>query len=154
MTVPYAQRFFEDYPVGEVVEIGEHLVTEAEIVEFATKYDPQPFHVDAQAAAASSFGGLIASGWMTASIVMRLLVDGYISKVGSMGSPGIDELRWTRPVRPGDRIRVRITTVDARRSQSKPDRGILHSSQEVLNQRDEVVMTMSGKGLYRCRSTE
>lgn len=154
MTVPYAQRFFEDYPVGEVVEIGEHLVTEDEIVEFATKYDPQPFHVDAQAAKASSFGGLIASGWMTASIVMRLLVDRYISKVASMGSPGIDELRWTQPVRPGDRIRVRITTVDARRSKSKPDRGILQFRQEALNQRDEVVMTLSGMGMYRCRSVE
>ena len=112
--VPFRQRWFEDYRVGEIAEFGDHLVTEAEIVEFATRYDPQPFHVDAQAAKQSIYGGLIASGWMTASCAMRMLVDHYISPIASMGSPGMDEVRWLAPVRPGDRLRMRVTVLESR----------------------------------------
>ena len=153
MTVPHKERYFEDYTVGEVTESGDYLVTREEIVEFAGRYDPQPFHVDEKAAEASAFGGLIASGWMTASVMMRLLVENFVSGVASMGSPGVDELRWVRPVRPGDRLRVRVTVLGTRRSQTKPDRGAILALDEVLNQHDEVVMTMKAWGIYRARTT-
>jgi len=149
--VPFAQRFFEDYPVGEVAEFGDHLVTEAEIVEFATRYDPQPFHIDREAAAGSIYGGLIASGWMTAACAMRMLADHYLSPLSSLGSPGIDELRWLRPVRPGDRLRMRVTVLESQRSRSKPDRGIVRFLQEVLDPEGRPVMTLRGLGLYRAR---
>ena len=152
MTTPYTERYFEDYQVGEVIEFGDHPVTKEEIVGFAQRYDPQPFHVDEAAAAESHFGGLIASGWLTAGIMMRMLVDNFISRVASMGSPGVDELRWLRPVRPGDRLRVRVTVLEVRRSQTKPDRGAILSLDEVVNQDDEVVMSVKGWGLYRARS--
>jgi acyl dehydratase len=152
VTTPHKERYFEDYQVGEVVEFGDHLVTTEEIVEFARRYDPQSFHVDEAAAAQSNYGGLIASGWMTASVMMRMLVDHFISRVASMGSPGVDELRWLRPVRPGDRLRVRVTVLEVRRSQTKPDRGAVLSLDEVVNQDDEVVMSVKGWGLYRTRS--
>ena len=151
MSVSPKERFFEDFRPGEVLEFGDYLVTEDEIVEFAKRYDPQPFHVDHEAAEKSIYGGLIASGWMTGSIVMRILVDPFISPESSMGSPGVDEIRWTKPVRPGDRLRVRVTVVEARRSQSKPDRGIIQLQQEAINQDGETVMSIRGMGLYRCR---
>jgi acyl dehydratase len=151
--VPFAQRFFEDYPVGEVAEFGDHLVTEAEIIGFASRYDPQPFHIDPQAAAGSIYGGLIASGWMTGACAMRMLVDHYLSPQSSLGSPGIDEMRWLRPVRPGDRLRMRVTVLDAQRSRSKPDRGIVRFLQEVLDQQGCTVMTLKGMGMYKARGT-
>lgn len=154
MTVPFAERWFEDYRVGEVHEFGDYLVTADEIVAFATRYDPQAFHVDPEAAKASNFGGLVASGWMTASVMMRMLVDHVISKRSSMGSPGIDELRWHKPVRPGDRLRGRLEIVESRRSVSKPDRGIVRMLQQVLNQHGEVVMSYRGMGMYRCRPAD
>ena len=150
--VPFKQRWFEDYRVGEIAEFGEHLVTEAEIVEFATRYDPQPFHVDAEAAKASIYGGLIASGWMTGSIMMRLLVEHFISPISGMGSPGVDEVRWPKPVRAGDRLRVRITTIEAKRSQSKPDRGIIQVQQEMINQHGDTVMSLRGTSFLKCRT--
>lgn len=150
--VPAHQRYFEDYVVGAIYEFGEMAVSEADIVEFARRYDPQPFHVDAEAAAASPFGGLIASGWHTAALMMRLLVDNYVSSVAGLASPGVDELRWVRPVRPGDRLRLRVEVLEARRSVSKPDRGILRSALTVLNQADETVMTVRSLGMLRCRT--
>lgn len=152
MSTPLKQRYFEDYRVGEVFEFGDELVTEQEIVEFANRYDPQPFHVDPAAAMNSSFGGLIASGWMTAGIMMRMLVEHFISREAGMGSPGIDELRWLRPVRPGDRLRTRVTILETRRSSSKPDRGMVLTLDEVLNQDGDVVMTLKGWGMYRART--
>ncbi len=153
MTVPHKERFLEDYQVGEVAEFGDYLITKEEILEFAGRYDPQPFHTDEAAAEQSNYGGLIASGWMTGSVMMRMLVDHFVSPAAGMGSPGIDELRWLRPVRAGDRLRVRVTVLEARRSQTKPDRGAILSLDEVLNQDDEVVMTVKAWGLYRARST-
>ena len=150
MVVP-AERYFEDYQVGMVDEFGEVLVTAEEIVEFARRYDPQTMHVDADAAATGPFGGLIASGWHTGSLTMRLFVDHYLSKVATLPSPGIDELRWVRPVRPGDTLRMRVTVVEARRSKSKPDRGIVRSLVEVLNQNGEVVMSQRPMNLMLCR---
>lgn len=147
-TVPPQQRWFDDYEEGETFEFGDHLVTEQEITEFARRYDPQPFHLDAAAAAASHFGGIVGSGWMSCAILMRLLCDHFISRVSSMGSPGVDQVRWLRPVRPGDRLRARVRVRAVRASQTRPDRGIVSAEHELLNQRDEVVMTMSGNGFY------
>jgi acyl dehydratase len=149
--VPFKQRFFEDYPVGEIADFGDYPVTEEEIVGFAKRYDPQSFHVDHEAARASIYGGLIASGWMTASCAMRMLVDHYISPLASMGSPGIDELRWLAPVRAGDRLRMRTTVLESRRSQSKPDRGMIRFHWNVMRQDGTSVMTMTGWGMYRTR---
>ena len=151
MTVPFKERYFEDYQVGETAEFGDYAITEEEIVEFAGRYDPQPFHVDPEAGAKTIYGGLIASGWMTGSVMMRLMVDHFISPVSSMGSPGIDQLRWYKPVRPGDRLRARVTILEKRRSQSKPDRGVMRARQEVINQDGETVMSIEGMGMYRCR---
>ena len=151
MTRP-AERYFEDYTVGLVDEFGDVLVTAEEIAGFARRYDPQAMHIDAEASARGSFGGLIASGWHTAAMTMRLFVEHYLSKVATLPSPGIDELRWVLPVRPGDRLRVRVTVTEARRSRSKPDRGIVRSLVEVMNQRDEVVMTQRPMNLMRCRT--
>ncbi len=146
------QRYFEDYRVGESFEFGSYAVTESEIIEFATRYDPQPFHVDRRAGEESHFGGLVASGWMTAGALMRMLVDDFISPLSSMGSPGVDELRWLVPVRPGDRLRARVTILAARRSESKPDRGSLQVLQEALNQNGEIVLSMRGWGIYKLRA--
>lgn len=150
-SVPYSQRYFEDYSVGEVAEFGSALITEGDILEFARRYDPQPFHIDPQAARGSNFGGLIASGWMTAAVVMRMLVDQFISPISTMGSPGMDELRWLTPVRPGDRLRVRVTVLQMRRSESKPDRGLIQLHHEAVNQHGETVYQAKGWGIYRCR---
>ena len=144
-------RWLEDFRPGDTIEFGEYEMTEAEIVAFATRYDPQPFHVDPGRAQASPFDGLIASGWHTASAMMRMLVDHSIPPHASLGSPGIDELRWLVPVRPGDRLRVRVTVLDQRRSRSKPDRGVVTTLNEVLNQNGAVVMTARGLGLFRAR---
>ena len=150
-TIALRERWFEDYAVGEVFEFGDRLVTEAEIVDFAGRYDPQAFHTDAEAAAQSSFGGLVASGWMTAALLMREMCDHFIPPRSAMGSPGVDELRWLRPVRPGDRLRVRVTIVDVRVSQSKADRGVITLGQQVINQAGEVVMSLSGRAILRRR---
>jgi acyl dehydratase len=144
-------RWLEDFHPGETAEFGEYEMSEAEMIAFAARYDPQPFHVDPERARSSEFGGLIASGWHTASAMMRLLVDHFVPPQASLGSPGIDELRWVIPVRPGDRLRVRVTVLEQRRSRSKPDRGIVRAFYEVLNQRGAVVMTARGLGLFRAR---
>jgi acyl dehydratase len=130
--VPLLERWFEDYAAGESFELGDEPITEKEIVEFAKRYDPQPFHIDPVAAAATHFGGLIASGWMTAAVSMRVMCQHFISARASMGSPGIDELRWLLPVRPGDRLRVRVEVLGCVPSKSKSDRGVVSMRQEVL----------------------
>ncbi|MBX9604579.1 MAG: MaoC family dehydratase [Gammaproteobacteria bacterium] len=144
---PADNRWFEDYVPGAVHEFGSVTVDEAELVEFARRYDPQYFHTDAEAARGSMFGGLIASGWHTGAMCMRMLVDHYLSKVASLASPGLDELRWLAPVRPGDRLGTRVTVLDARRSASRPDRGIVRSRVEVLNQDGVVVMSVTAVNL-------
>jgi acyl dehydratase len=149
--VPIDQRYFEDYVPGAVHEFGSVMVEEDEVISFAKRFDPQWFHTDPEAARKSIYGGLISSGWHTAGLTMRLFVDNYISHVASLGSPGLDELRWPEPVRPGDTLSVRITITEARRSGSKPDRGILHSYCETLNQHGKVVMIMKAVNLVACR---
>jgi acyl dehydratase len=151
--VPVDQRFFEDYVPGAVFEYGSITLTEAEIVEFARRFDPQYIHTDPQAAASGPFHGLIASGWHTAAVMMRLFVDHYLSHVASMASPGIDELRWSRPVRPGDSLSIRVTVLEANRSRSKPDRGVVRSFVEVLNQNGEVVSSVKAMNILRSRDT-
>lgn len=134
-------RWFDDYTAGEVFDVpGDRLMTEERIVSFAAEFDPQPFHTDPVAAAASIYGGLIASGWHTGSVLMSLLA----TTLGqaSLGSPGGDALRWTAPVRPGDRLSLRVTVLDARPSSSKPDRGVLRYLNELRNQDGQVVMTL------------
>ena len=152
LAIPVEDRYFEDYAPSTVVEYGEIRVDEAGIIEFASRYDPQYIHVDPEAAASGPFGGLIASGWQTATVMMRLLVDRFLPKAASLGSPGIDELRWIRPVRPGDVLRIRVTVIEATRSRSKPDRGILRTLVEVLNQDAEVVMSLKPMNIIACRS--
>jgi acyl dehydratase len=142
---------FEDFAVGESYEFGGHPVTADEIVEFATRYDPQSFHVDEDAAATGPFGGLVASGWHTAAIFMRMYVDAILSTTASMGSPGVEELRWLVPVRPGDVLRGRVTILEATPSAKRADRGTVHARFEALNQRDEVVMTFVARGLFALR---
>jgi acyl dehydratase len=146
------QRYFEDYPLGSVALYGPIVVDEAEVIAFARRYDPQDFHTDPEKAAKSPFGGVIASGWHTGSMMMRVLVDRYLSRTSGLGSPGMDELRWPAPVRPGDRLWVRITVAEARRSQSKPDRGMLTLLIEVLNDREVRVMSVKAMSLARCRT--
>jgi acyl dehydratase len=148
---PIEDRYFEDYVTGSVYEYGSITVSQAEILEFASRFDPQPMHTDPDAARAGPFGGLIASGWHTAAVMMRLLVDHYLSKVAGLASPGIDELRWLRPVRPGDSLRVRLTIVETRLSRSRSDRGMVRTAAEVLNQDGDVVMTLTAMNLVRTR---
>jgi acyl dehydratase len=144
---PQEDRYFEDYIPGAVHEFGSIVAEEAEMIAFARRFDPQPFHIDPVAAKQSVFGGLIASGWYSASLMMRLYVDHYLSHVASLSSPGVDELRWLRPVRPDDTLSLRITVSGTKLSRSKPDRGVVHSYIEVLNQHKEVVMTMKAMNL-------
>ena len=153
--VPYgrevSERYFEDYAVGTTAEHGPVRVEEAEVIDFGRRYDPQPFHVDPAAAADGPFGGLIASGWHTCALMMRLLVAHYLSEASSLGSPGIDELKWIRPVRPGDDLRIRTTVEQARVSRSKPDRGIVKTRVEALNQDGEVVLSLLANNLVLTR---
>jgi acyl dehydratase len=121
------------------------------MIDFAQRFDPQPFHTNPEEAKRSLYGGLIASGWHTAGLMMRLFADHYLSRVASLGSPGVDEVRWPRPVFPGDELSIRVTVLEASLSRSKPDRGIIWSCVEVLNQTNEVVMTMKAMNFLRCR---
>jgi acyl dehydratase len=138
----HVTRYFEDYVPGLTVDCGSISMSEAEIIAFAKEYDPQPFHVDPVGAVDGPFGGLIASGWQTTALMMRQLVGHFISPESSLGAAGIDEIRWPRPVRPGDTLRVLMTVLETRRSASKPDRGIVRSRAEVVNQDSDVAMTL------------
>jgi acyl dehydratase len=144
-------KYLEDFPVGERRRLGTTHVAEADVIRFATEFDPQSFHIDAEAAKQSIYGSVIASGWHTCAMTMRVLVDSYLKESASMGSPGIDELRWLKPVRPGDTLTVFSTAEDITFSKSKPDRGILTSITEVENQAGELVLTMRGKSMMKRR---
>jgi acyl dehydratase len=147
----HALRYFDDYLPGVSRDCGSVSVSEAEIISFAIQFDPQPFHVDPVAAARGPFGGLIASGWHTSALVMRQLVDHYLPAEASLGSPGLDEIRWPEPVRPGDTLRVQATAVEARRSVSKPDRGILKTVIEAVNQDGRTVLRATATNFLRVR---
>lgn len=145
-------RYLEDIKIGERMEFGRYEVTEQEIIEFASKYDPQKIHTDPAFAAESDMGGLIASGWHTSAMFMRMMVDEIMGQDTGMVSPGVDDLKWMRPVRPGDVLRVRGEIVAARPSRSKPDRGIVQTRYEVLNQNDDVVMSVKTNSFIRRRA--
>jgi acyl dehydratase len=144
-------RYFEDYALGSMYECGTVSIDEASMIAFAKEFDPQSFHVDPVAAAAGPFGGLIASGWYTAALTMRLLVENYLSAEASLGGAGADEIRWPYPVRPGDTLRVRATVVESRRSLSKPDRGIIKTLAETVNQDGRTVMRCTAINFLRVR---
>jgi acyl dehydratase len=154
--VPPGDRYFEDYLPGSVYSYGWATVTEAEIVAFARRFDPQPMHTDPASAAAmkgagEAGGGLIASGWHTAGILMRLYADHYLSRVATLPSPGIDELRWPSPLRPGDRVRLQTTIVESRRSRSKPDRGLVRTHAELLDSGGRTVLSLVAMNLFTLR---
>lgn len=139
------KRYWEDFIVGEALALGATPpVTEEAIIAFAGQYDPQYFHVDPVQATESIFGGLVASGWHTASMVMRLWVDAIVSKTVSMGSPGVEDLRWPAPVRPGDTLTARAVVLETRPSKSRPEMGLVRWRAETSNQRNELVFTMTG----------
>ena len=145
-------RYWEDFKVGEVEQIGAKRVDKDEIIAFARQFDPQPFHVDEAAAKQSMYGGLIASGWHTGAMVMRMMCDAYLLQSASAGSPGLDNLKWLKPVRPGDTIRAQRTTLETRASKSKPDIGIVSNLWEAFNQDGELVMSIQGYGMFRRRN--
>ena len=144
-------RYWEDFAVGETTDVGTVDVSREEIVEFAERYDPQTFHIDEAAAADGPYGGLTASGWHTAALYMGLFVRSILLDAASMGSPGVEELRWTAPVRPGDRLTGRVTVTAVEPSSKRPDRGTVFTTSEVLNQDGVVVMTMKARGFFRRR---
>lgn len=144
--------FLDDFEPGSTFATEGKTITESEILEFALKYDPQPFHMDAEAAKASPYGGLIASGIQTMAVGLRMMLQAQVFAPGSsMGSPGLDELRWLKPVRPGDTLRLEGETLEVKPSRSKPDRGVLRYKMTILNQHDEAVMTMIGMQILRLR---
>lgn len=144
-------RYWEDYEVGKKYPLGSTGFTAEEIVEFAEKFDPQSFHIDAEAAKASLFGGLCASGWHVAAKLMRLFVDNYVDKRTTLGSPGLDELRWLKPVRPGDTLTGVVECAEKVPSRSKPHFGVIHERWTVTNQKGEVVMTTKGINMVKRR---
>jgi acyl dehydratase len=154
MTFSHAidDRYFEDYVEGDVHSFGRIAVEADELVEFAKRYDPQTMHTDPEAAKRTPFGGLIASGWHTVGLMMRLYVEHYLTHNASLASPGIDELRWIKPVRPGDTLSVRVSVLKATPSRSKPDRGAVTSFIEVFNQADEAVMTLKAVNMIARRT--
>jgi acyl dehydratase len=144
-------RHWEDFQVGQVVEVGPITVSETEIVEFAKRYDPQPFHIDPEAAKHSPFGGLIASGWHTTALFMGMFVRAVLVDSASLGSPGVDEIRWTAPVRPGDTLSGRSTVTDVQPSSKDPRRGTVFTTNEVFNQTGVLVMTLKARGYFARR---
>jgi acyl dehydratase len=152
-SAPIGQRYFEDYITGSVFEYGPISVDEAEIIAFAKRFDPQTMHIDPQAALHGRFKGLIASGWHTIGLLMRLFVDNYLSAVASLASPGVDEVRWLKPVRPGDELRLRVSVLETKPSRSKPDRGMVHSLVEGLNQNGEIVASFKAMNIVGSRNS-
>jgi acyl dehydratase len=145
-------RHFEDFNVGDVTEIGPVSVSEAEIIDFAERFDPQPFHIDPEAAKSSPFGGLIASGWHTTALFMGMFVRGILLDSASLGSPGVEAIRWTAPVRPGDTLTGRVTITDVQPSETNPKRGTVFTTSEVFNQDGERVMTLKARGFFARRA--
>ena len=140
---------FEDFTVGRVFELPPHTVTAEEIIEFAQEFDPQPFHLDGGSEQAKQVGGLIASGWHTSAIMMRMICDGYLLDSPSQGSPGLDEVRWLKPVRPGDTLSATAEVLDSRMSKSRPSLGIISFVYIMTNQHGEEVMRTKGVGMFK-----
>jgi acyl dehydratase len=140
--------WWEDFRIGDTAEIGRHTFTEEEILGFGRQFDPQPFHADAAAAAHSVFGGLIASGWHTCAVGMRLMVQSYLRRTVSLGSPGIDKIRWLKPVRPGDTLAYHRTVIESRASATRKGVGLVKHRWEAVNQAGELVLSMEGWGMF------
>ncbi|SFU84657.1 MaoC family dehydratase [Pseudoduganella namucuonensis] len=149
-----SRRYFEDFHAGQEIALGSRVVTEEEVIAFATQYDPQPFHVDPEAAATSIFGRLAASGWHTCAMAMRIVVDNLLRDSSSLGSPGLEQVRWLKPVYPGDTLHVAFQVKEARASQSKPDRGVVVSVWRISNQHGELVCTVEGMSMFGRRPRE
>lgn len=145
--------YWEDFPVGQVVDCGTRQVRRDEIVAFAAQFDPQPFHLDEQAGEASLFGGLSASGWHTCALCMRMMCDSYLLRSSSLGSPGLDEVRWLKPVRPGDTLHLRMTVLEARTMQSRPGVGLVRCAWDLRNQHEQDVLRMTGWAMFGRRPT-
>ncbi len=141
-------KFFEDVEIGETTRFGRYEVTREEIIEYARQFDPQPFHLDEEAARASMFGGLIASGWHTGAMFIRMVCDGMVPTAATSGSMGFDDLRWLKPVRPGDVLSVGSVVREKIESRSRPDRGTVKIESRVSNQRGEVVMSLVSLVIY------
>lgn len=150
-TTPAIRYWWEDFPVGSVREFGAATLTREAVIAFARDFDPQPFHLDDAAAEASLFGRLSASGWHTCALAMRMMCDAYLLESSSLGSPGVDHLRWLKPVFPGDTLRMRMEVLEARPMNSRPDVGLLRTRWEVINQGGDLVLTMEGWGMFRRR---
>jgi acyl dehydratase len=144
-------RYWEDFAIGDSTDFGPVTVSEEEIVEFATRFDPQPFHVDAEAAAQTPFGGLIASGWHTTALFMGMFVRAVLLDSASLGSPGVEEIRWTAPVRPGDTLTGRTTITDVQPSAKNPKRGTVFTTNEVFNQDGVLVLALKARGFFARR---
>lgn len=148
-----AKRYFEDFVAGETLPLGSRQVTRAEIIAFAAEFDPQPFHLDERAGGGGPVGGLMASGWHVGALFMNMLCNGFLLESSSMGSPGIESLKWRKPVRPGDTLTASSTVVEARASKSRPEMGIVRFRHEVVNQTGEVVMWLDNAILFGRRGS-
>lgn len=152
-TPPPAIRYYwEDLEVGSVIALGEVTPTREAILDFARQFDPQPFHLDEEAARASIFGGLCASGWHTCAMAMRLMVDHFLRYSSSQGSPGLEAIKWLKPVYPGDTLRLQHRVIDRRPMRTRPEVGLVRTVWEMFNQRGEQVLHMEGWGMFRRRT--
>jgi len=145
-------KTLEDFTSGQVITLGQYALSEEDVVDFARRFDPQPFHMQPEAARTQAVGGLMASGWHTTGIFMRLAVEAYLSSTAVLTSPGVDKLRWLRPVRPKDVLSGQVTVIETRVSQTKPDRGVLIADVDLRNQHNETVMTMVTTAFVLTRS--
>jgi len=148
-----SKLFFDDFAVGQVFQLGSRSLSEDEIIDFAKCYDPQPFHIDAKAAADTIYGGVIASGWQTVCVFTRMFVDGLLCRSAAMGSPGVDALCWLKPVRPGDRLNARVEVMMIRASRSKPDRGLVKFRCVVTDASEDEVLTFIANVLFQKNET-
>ena len=151
---PHIKVWWEDVDVGQVLDLGSLSPTAEEIVAFATQFDPQPFHLSEEAGQASVFGGLCASGWHTCRLAMRLMVTNFLHQSSSLGSPGLENIRWLKPVFPGDTLSLRQTVLEKRPMSKRPDVGLLRTKWEMFNQRGDQVLHMEGYGMFRRRSPQ
>lgn len=151
---PHIRIWWEDFTVGDTRDLGSLTVTEEEIVAFARQFDPQPFHLDPEAARHSVFGALCASGWHTCALAMRLMVTNFLHETSSLGSPGLESLKWLKPVYPGDELRLRHTITDKRPMNKRPDVGLVRTVWEMFNQHDDRVLLMEGWGMFRRRQPD
>jgi acyl dehydratase len=151
---PHIKIWWEDLEVGQVIDLGSLSPTAEEIVAFATQFDPQPFHLSEEGGKASVFGGLCASGWHTCSLAMRLMVTNFLHQSSGLGSPGLENIRWLKPVFPNDTLSLRQTVLEKRPMSKRPDVGLLRTLWEMSNQNGEHVLRMEGYGMFRRRSPQ